>query len=243
LPSLDWNKRHWGTDYHWDDGGEAWSQSWGSSEAQWYGSLYPRVHRHLPTKAILEIAPGHGRWTRFLLPLCEKFVGVDLNETTTAVCRDRFSDQPHARFMTNDGLSLDMVPAGQFDFVFCFDSLVHAEIDVMQSYLRQIIRKLKPGGAAFVHHSHFGAGDIDRPNPHGRGVTVSAEAVAQIITDNAGVVMVQEAVTWEDAKLLDCLTTFCPAASYFGRAPQRFDNPLFMLEATFIKKYYAAYQR
>ena len=38
----------------------------GRADAQWYGSLLPRIHRFLPTGQVLEIACGYGRWTQYL---------------------------------------------------------------------------------------------------------------------------------------------------------------------------------
>lgn len=40
---------------------------------------------------------------------------------------------------------------------FSFDSLVHAEKDVIETYLLQLARKLTPDGVGFVHHSNIGA--------------------------------------------------------------------------------------
>ena len=60
MPDLNWNKTVWGSTYGWQAGGEEWSETWGSSEAQWFGSIFPRLHRFLPARQILEIAPG---WT------------------------------------------------------------------------------------------------------------------------------------------------------------------------------------
>src|SRR5687768_4980448 len=97
--------------------------------------LYPRVRQFLPAATILEIAPGHGRWTQYLLPLCERLIGVDVAANCVAACRERFAGDAHAEFHKNDGMSLPMVPDGKVDFAFSFDSLVHCERDVMQSYI------------------------------------------------------------------------------------------------------------
>ena len=125
MPNLEWNRSTWDGDYCWTSGGEEWSQAWGGSEAQWFGALYPRLHRALPARAIFEIAPGFGRWTKFLLPLCETYVGVDLSATCVQACRKTFATADHAEFLQNDGISLSEVPDAKFDLVFCFDSLVH----------------------------------------------------------------------------------------------------------------------
>ena len=50
-----------------------------------------------------------------------------------------------------------MIEDGSIDFAFSFDSLVHAEADVMSSYANELARVLKPGGCAFLHHSNLDA--------------------------------------------------------------------------------------
>lgn len=42
------------------------------------------------------------------------------------------------------------------DLAFSFDSLVHAEQDVLAGYLSVFATKLKPGGTAVLHHSNLG---------------------------------------------------------------------------------------
>lgn len=119
--------------------------------------LYPRIHRFLPASAILEIAPGYGRWTQFLQHACQSLIAVDMSETCIKHCKERFADSKHISFHVNDGSSLEVVPDGSIDFVFSFDSLVHAESDVLKSYLLQLPAKLKPNGVGFFHHSNAGA--------------------------------------------------------------------------------------
>src|SRR5271165_1411052 len=97
MPDVAWNGKMWGQDYKWPDAGEIWSIAWGGSDAQWYGSLYPRLHCLLPTRRILEIAPGYGRWTKFLLNSCNDYLGIDLAEACITECRARFAAASHAR--------------------------------------------------------------------------------------------------------------------------------------------------
>src|SRR6266550_7952851 len=47
-----------GTDsmkYDWKAAGEEWSAPWGSSAAQWVGTIFPRIRECLPAGTILEI--------------------------------------------------------------------------------------------------------------------------------------------------------------------------------------------
>ena len=66
MPSLEDNKIKWGTTHAWTHHGDEWSEAWGGAAMQWHSMILPRIHRFLPTKRIIEIAPGHGRWTQFL---------------------------------------------------------------------------------------------------------------------------------------------------------------------------------
>jgi SAM-dependent methyltransferase len=241
MPDIEWNKAAWDGGYGWADAGEEWSAKWGGSEAQWFGALYPRLHRLLPAKRILEIAPGYGRWSIYLIPACSAYLGIDLSKACVDACRARFSDVEHAHFLQNDGMSLDGAPDGDFDVIFSFDSLVHAESDVFQCYIPQLIKKLSHNGVAFLHHSNVLEFDNPQRLPeHGRGASVSGGVVAELVAKNGGRVIVQEAISWVDTGLLDCLTTFGHNGSSTAE-PIKLVNPHFMEEATMIREFQSHY--
>lgn len=240
MPDLAWNANTWGHSYKWARGGEEWSQQWGSSRAQWFGSIYPRIHAFLPSPRLLEIAPGFGRWTRFLLPSTADYVGVDLSESCVAHCQAEFSRSAHARFYRNDGCSLSMLANGTRDFVFSFDSLVHAELDVMHCYVREILRVLTSSGAAFIHHSNTADVPFD-DNPHNRAKSVSARLIRAAIEEAGGKVWLQELINWGTPACIDALTLFsrseCPGPS----VPRTIENREFMMEAHLIRTYQDAW--
>jgi len=238
MPQLEWNKSVWNGSYSWANAGEVWSEPWGSSEAQWFGSLHPRIHRFLPAKRILEIAPGFGRWTRFLIPSCEEFKGVDLSSKCIEACKARFPNHS-GDFHHNDGLDLGAA-AGQYDFIFSFDSLVHADIEVFESYVPQILSKLTKDGVAFIHHSNLPASGSLKENIHVRSQNVDADKVADLVIKFGGSVLVQEKINWRGGpELIDCLTTF---SRQRDQPAIRFDNPHFMTEAQIIKDFHSRYQ-
>lgn len=156
MPNSDWNRQMWGQAYSWPEQGGEWSSGWGGVEAQWHVSLLPRIRHFLPARSILEIAPGHGRWSGFLIEASEKYFGVDISDSCIKACRNRFSDAPHATFIANDGKSLGAIDDHSIDFVFSFDSLVHVEYEIILAYLREISDKLSPDGVGFIHHSNLG---------------------------------------------------------------------------------------
>jgi SAM-dependent methyltransferase len=228
MPDLSWNIRQWDDQYRWNLKGEEWSSSWGSSEAQWFGTLYPRLHRHFPAKRILEIAPGFGRWTRYLLGYCENYTGIDLSAECVNACKETFANSGKARFFKNDGLSLADA-SGQYDFVFSFDSLVHSDTEVLSNYIAAILKILSNDGVAFIHHSNYmDSGETN--NIHFRAEDVSAVIVRRIIEQNGGAVVIQETINWGSTCLIDCLTTFMSGMSEDD--PLIFANDKFMDEAS-----------
>lgn len=239
MPDLTWNASTWNQGYDWSGGGEEWSVAWGGSEAQWFGALLPRLHRALPARAILEIAPGFGRWTRFLLPACRDYLGIDLSARCIDACTRAFAAVPHARFAVNDGTSLAAAQRRQYDLVFSFDSLVHAELPVLAAYVPQILACLAPGGVAFVHHSNLLAHDPERDSPHSRARSVSAAAVADLVAAAGGTVLLQEVVAWAAIPAHDALTLFANGADYPQGPAVVLDNPHFMQEAELIRRFQA----
>lgn len=234
MPSLEWNFETWNNDEVWAQRGDDWSIPWGSPEAQWHFILLPRIHRFLPANSIVEIGPGLGRWTQFLLPQCQSFTGVDLSWKGIEGCRRRFSEQPHSTFHTNDGYSLDMLSDESIDFAFSFDSLVHTEWDVVSSYLRELARVLKPNGAAFLHHSNLAAvPDHSIGLKHARAATVSGELVLSESEALGLSVVSQERFDWgaDNPGLTDCMTVLTRA---HHALPAVVDNPGFMCEVTHI---------
>jgi SAM-dependent methyltransferase len=240
MPDVNWNRQAWDGTHDWTHHGEEWSAAWGGSEAQWFGSLYPRLHRVLPAKNILELAPGLGRWTKFLLPLCQKYVGIDLSLECVEGCRKVFAKASHARFVQNDGYSLQDAEDGAFDFIFSFDSLVHVELDVFKSYVPQLLRKLTKSGVVFIHHSNLGALGTAFGIPHARAQSVSRQNIEALISENGGQVLIQEVITWVGNVPQDCLTLFAKQADKDAK-PVHLHNLRFMDEAETIRQFQAPY--
>jgi SAM-dependent methyltransferase len=241
MPDLAWNSAFWDGQYDWKTGGEEWSEIWGGSEPQWFGSLYPRLHRLLPAKSILEIAPGFGRWTKFLIPNSSRYIGVDLSQTCVDACRRTFFNVGHATFVKNDGTSLPGIKNSSCDLVFSFDSLVHADLEILQAYIPEIIRVLAPSGVAFIHHSNLLAFNGSLGRPHGRSLTVSADNVARAVELAGGSVLIQEIINWGSEHMLDCLTLFGRRSANSKSA--RVDNPRFMDEAFIIRDFQALWSK
>lgn len=237
MADVETNKYLWDKQYEWEDGGDEWSACWGGPDMQWYGTILPRIQQFVPSAAVLEIAPGFGRWTKYLLSLADRIVLVDLAERCIEYCKTRFKNETHIEYFVNDGTSLDMIEDETLDFVFSYDSLVHAEIDVMQAYIEQLSKKLIANGVAFLHHSNIGEYQnmtselVITGKDHGRAFSVTAGAIRECIKKSGLVCISQETLNWGGELMTDCITVCTNKGSIFERPCQTWRNSNFMREA------------
>lgn len=221
MPALADNISMWNESYDWSQQGDEWSDAWGGVAYQWWVTLFSRIQGYVPAGRILEIAPGYGRWTHFLRDLCDELVAVDIADTAIAHCRKRFAGDGHVSFHVNDGTSLAVAADRSVDLIFSFDSLVHAEQDIIAGYLQEFARVLADDGVAFIHHSNMGAyapGTYDPHNIHWRATTVSAELVERLARSAGLRCVSQETVAWGNETLLnDCFSVITRPGSRWDR--------------------------
>lgn len=251
MPSIDENHGAW-HGFPWHQHGDEWSVCWGGSLSLWRGTLWPRIADDLPTGHILEIAPGHGRITQFLLPLCSRYTGVDLVATCVDHCRARFVEARHASFVQNDGRSLAAIEDDSIDFALSWDSLVHADMSVLDAYLAGLSSKLRPGARAFLHHSNLGAyrdkdSNLTVANPHWRDESVDADAVRDSAMRHGLHCVSQELIQWAAPEPQDCFTLIRrPAAGETleqEAATQRSTHPNFGAEIEHFRRLAGLYHR
>jgi SAM-dependent methyltransferase len=227
----------------------------------WFGALLPRVHAFIPTGTILEIAPGYGRWTQYLKESCQRLVVVDMAENCIEHCKRRFATSTNVEYHVNDGRSLEMIAPESVDFVFSFDSLVHADRGVLSAYLEQLAAKLTPNGVGFFHHSNLGSYPRARafvlklPPPvahrliqRGRLIDLhawreegmTADVFRELCT-TAGLKCVgQESINWEKGPfLIDTLSMFTRPGSRWDRSYVGIRNPHFRADAQRTARLYA----
>jgi hypothetical protein len=226
---------------------------WGGVESQWLRTIYPRVRHFLSARRIIEIAPGYGRWSAFLIPQCDEYVGIDSAESCIENCKTRFSGTDYAHFYVNDGRSFGKDHS--IDFVFSFDSLVHVEAEIIDAHLAELARVLADDGIGFLHHSNLGAhlkalrlsrvlqkyargrswlkarGLIEFD--HGRAHSMTAERFV-VGCQRSGLVCIgQEIIDWGhiSRKTIDCISLVTRPGSRWVRPNVRVGNSHFIGEA------------
>jgi ubiquinone/menaquinone biosynthesis C-methylase UbiE len=102
-------------------------------------------------KTGLEIGPGGGRWTRYLLGFETLYV-VDHYPELLAELRKTCA-QPNMVFVLNDGTDFPSVPDAAVDYLFSFGVFVHLDVPLIESYLSNMKRVLKHGGNGVIQYS------------------------------------------------------------------------------------------
>jgi SAM-dependent methyltransferase len=99
----------------------------------------------------VEIGPGGGRWTQYLLGF-KKVFAVDYYPELLEQLRKSFH-KPNLVLVQNSGTDFPGIPLHGVDFVFSFGTFVHLEPELIEDYLRNIREILKPGGNVVIHYS------------------------------------------------------------------------------------------
>ena len=152
------NLVRWEEQHDWPKDGDEWT-----GQAKYCGQPYDTWKKSLidtfivpnvsSESAVVEIAPGHGRWSKEIAPLCRHLTLVDLVPSCIEYCEQLFASEDHVKCVVNDGKTLPGVSDGSIDFVWSFDSFVHMDKETIGNYFAEIERVLKPGGKAVIHHA------------------------------------------------------------------------------------------
>lgn len=110
--------------------------------------VLPFVH---PDKQAIEIGPGGGRWTRYLLGFGRLFA-VDYHQELLDQLAAAYR-APHLVLLKNAGTDFPGIEPRSIDFVFAFGVFVHLDLPIIEAYLCSIRKVLRPDGNAVVQYS------------------------------------------------------------------------------------------
>jgi len=222
--------------------GEDWSAPWGGADSMWLTSIFPRISQFLPADRIVGIGYGNGSIARALqASSTSELVLFDISDDCVEQCARTFGESSGTRCLKTDGRSLQGVADNSVDLVFSFYSLIDANAETMQGYLQECRRVLRKDGAAFLHHSNIGMYYRDKntrvdkrlqPFAASRDISIDADSVLDMATDNNLLCIKQECINWDMTDLLsDCFTTLVQLDSTKrAQGPQFINNPEFRNE-------------
>lgn len=99
----------------------------------------------------VEIGPGGGRWTRYLLGF-KKLSVIDYHGDVLDELKKNFN-KSNMEFIKNNGADFPGIGECSIDYLFSFDVFVHFEVDVIEAYFKNMRSILKPGANVVIHYS------------------------------------------------------------------------------------------
>lgn len=103
----------------------------------------------------LEIGPGDGVWTKHLVG-CDPLYLVDTNKEFLTYSIEQFHEdyRRRVRTYTTSGTDLSMLPQNQFGFVLAWNVFNYLTADLLDLYLSEIIKVLRPGGYCMFSYNN-----------------------------------------------------------------------------------------
>ena len=100
---------------------------------------------------VVEIGPGGGRWTRYMLG-AKRIYAVDFYSELLNELKNNIKSS-NITFIKNNGDDFPEVPDNSVDLVFSFGTFVHLDCEIIDRYLQNLHRIVKPGANIVLHYS------------------------------------------------------------------------------------------
>lgn len=120
-------------------------------------SEFKRLFEKLDLTAVLELACGHGRHSEVVQPLAGRLVLMDVFQDNLDICKKRLSESGNVDYVFGNGYSFEPVEDASLSAIYCYDAMVHFAPELVEQYIKDTARVLKPGGMALYHHSNYDA--------------------------------------------------------------------------------------
>ena len=125
---------------------------------EWERFIWPTI-KDFNFETVLELAPGGGRNTEKLTAVSNKIIAVDFNAYAIEQTRERLGSSHggcQIEYHVNNGTDLQMIKDNSVSAIYSWDAAVHFDASILECYVPEFARVLKPGGFGFVHHSDLG---------------------------------------------------------------------------------------
>jgi hypothetical protein len=100
----------------------------------------------------VEIGPGGGRWTRYLLGFGTLYA-VDYHQELLDELKRNFGRRPNLRFIRNEGTDFPGIDGQSIDYVFSFGTFVHLDFHLIEAYLAAMRPILRQGANVVLQYS------------------------------------------------------------------------------------------
>ena len=160
------NLAQWNHLDSWDGAGDQWdgqARACGVAYEDWKAGIVARYRPLIPAQArLLEIGPGHGRWSDLFIDHVDELVLCDIAPNCLDACRHRLAGR--GRLRTHVVLAADLPDdlTAAVDVVWSYDCLVHVAPEECARFIAEIARVLRPGGVAVLHHADQPRGLLHR---------------------------------------------------------------------------------
>ena len=106
--------------------------------------------------SVLDIGCGVGRWGGTLVPLCNKYVGVDFSEEMVRAARISFGTSDNTKFLCSsfqDLFALEEIAGQKFDVVVIAGVSMYINDSELQMCFRNLASLLNPGAVIYIEES------------------------------------------------------------------------------------------
>ncbi len=116
---------------------------------------YVRDHYLMPwlsaDTTVVEIGPGGGRWTRYMLEV-RRLIVVDYHQELLQELKSNFNSSKLV-YVCNNGDDFPGIEEKSVDLVFSFGVFVHLDLEIVEAYLKHIKPLLKPGANVVIQYA------------------------------------------------------------------------------------------
>ena len=170
-------------------------------------TIFRRLFENLDLSQVVELAVGHGRHAELVAARADEVVVMDVFEENLNFCRKRLKHFNNIKFQKCEGANFDGVGDDWATSIYCYDAMVHFSPDIVESYLNDTYRILKPDGMALYHHSNYPATKEQHygQNPHARN-RMTKELFGSLCEQSNLRVIESIVIDWGGVEGLDCIT-------------------------------------
>lgn len=105
----------------------------------------------LPNTIVVEIGPGGGRWTCYMLN-AKQIYAVDYHQEILNEIKSNF-DATNITYIKNNGDDFPNIQDRSIDFLFSFGTFVHLDVDIIDRYLANMKLLLKHESNVVIQYS------------------------------------------------------------------------------------------